>query len=116
MAGTRNWREIRGERALSEERVRAFSRLMAAQEQIAAALTPTGVSSERLDAALAAAEEALPRGERDLRDFYRPALELYVRALGGRLEQRRSTGGEERLDLAAIFPEVTVRIDDTDQA
>ena len=30
MAGTRSWREIRGERPLNEARVREFSRLMAA--------------------------------------------------------------------------------------
>lgn len=99
MAGTRNWREIRGDRPLNERRVSAFRQLMAAQQLIAEALTPYGVTDAQLDAALGAAEAALPTEECDERDFYRPALELYVQALGGRL----GSAGDK-----AVFPHVTV--------
>jgi hypothetical protein len=77
---------------------------MAAQERIAAALAPYGVTDARLEAALAAAEEALPHDEGDGRDFYLPALGLYVAALGGRLERN-----------LAVFRDVTVTIDRSDQ-
>jgi hypothetical protein len=77
---------------------------MAAQERIAEALTPFGVTDEQLDAALAAAEVALPQDERDASDFYLPALGLYVGALGGRLEHN-----------VAVFADVTVTIDHDDQ-
>jgi len=85
---------------LRDRRVERFRRLMAAQERIAEALTPHGVTDAQLQAALAAAEEALPRDPDDDRDFYLPALERYVVTLGGRLE------GD------AIFPDVTVALDD----
>jgi hypothetical protein len=84
---------------LRVRRVERFRRLMAAQERIAEALAPHGVTDAQLQAALAAAEEALPRDPDDDRDFYHPALERYVAVLGGRLE------GE------AIFPDVTVDLD-----
>ncbi len=100
MAGTPSRNEDSGERALRERRVDRFRRLMAAQETIAEALTPYGVSDAQLQAALAAAEAALPRDHHDHGDFYRPALELYVTALGGRLESE-----------VAIFPRVTVAIE-----
>ena len=87
------------QRALSDRRVERFRRLMAAQERIAEALTPHGVTDAQLQAALAVAEEALPHDPDDDRDFYRPALERYVVALGGRLENY------------AIFPDVTVDLD-----
>ena len=87
------------QRALSDRRVERFRRLMAAQERIAEALTPHGVTDAQLQAALAVAEEALPRDPEDDRDFYRAALERYVVALGGRLEDD------------AIFPDVTVDLD-----
>lgn len=85
---------------MSEQRIDRFRRLMAAQERIAEALTPYGVTDSQLQAALAAAEEALPREATDDRDFYRPALERYVRALGGTLE------------AGAVFPQVTVDLGD----
>jgi hypothetical protein len=78
--------------------------LMAAQERIAAALTPYGVTDAQLEAALAAAEVALPCDEHDDCDFYGPALDLYVEVLGGRLEHN-----------VAVFPDVTVVIDRDDQ-
>lgn len=81
--GTRNWREIRDGRALNEERVEAYRRLMDAQERIAAALSAQGVTDAQIEAALAAAEAADP-GD-DHTDPYLPMLEAYVTALGGRL-------------------------------
>jgi hypothetical protein len=104
MGGTRNWREIRGERALNEHRVEAFKRLMDAQQRIAEALTPQGVTDAQLEAALAAAEAALPRDEHDDRDFYLPALTLYVGSLGGEL-------GSGSAGRRAVFAEVTVDLD-----
>ena len=109
MAGTRSWREIRGERPLNEARVREFSRLMAAQEQIATALVSCGLSGQLLDAALVAAEEELPRDEHDPRDFYLPALARYVAALGGRLEPGDTGPGSA--PLRAVFPEIEVTIE-----
>ena len=85
---------------MSERRADRFRRLMAAQERIAEALAPYGVTDAQIEAALAAAEEALPLEATDHRDFYRPALERYVQALGGRLE------------VGAVFPQVTVDLGD----
>lgn len=87
---------------MSQRRADRFRRLMAAEERIAEALTPHGVSDLQLREALDAAEAALPVDEADERDFYRPALALYVAALGGRLE----TGSSQ-----AVFPQTTVRLD-----
>ena len=101
MAGTSDSSEDERARTLSAIRVERFRRLMAAQERIAEALTPYGVTDAQLDAALAAVEVALPRTEHDHRDFYRVALALYVAELGGRLELDR-----------AVFPRVTVAVDD----
>jgi hypothetical protein len=128
---TRNWREVRGERALNEVRIEAFRQLMAAQQRIAEALATGGVSDAELAAALAAAEEALPRDEHDQRPFFTPALERYVAALGGRLESSRNGRLESTRDgrlesgrdgpveaaavgpgLLAVFPHVTVTIDE----
>jgi hypothetical protein len=109
MAGTRNWREVRGERTLNEARVAAFRRLMDSQQRIAEALTPYGVSDAQLEAALAAAEAALPSDEHDEHDFYPAALERYVASLGGKLDPLSSK-------LQAVFPEVTVAIDGPDDS
>jgi hypothetical protein len=73
---------------------------MDAEERIAEALTSQGVSDAQLQAALDAAEEALPREQHDHRDFFVAALERYVAALGGRLEPG-----------SAVFSDVTVAID-----
>ena len=81
--GTRNWRQVRDERALNEARVESYRRLMDAQERIAEALAAHGVSDAQIDAALAAAEAAEPADERV--DPYLPMLEAYVTSLGGRL-------------------------------
>jgi len=81
--GTRNWRQVRDERALNEARVEACRRLMDAQERIAEALAAYGVSDAQIEAALAAAEAADPADERV--DPYLPMLEAYVTSLGGRL-------------------------------
>jgi hypothetical protein len=104
--GTRNWREVGGERTLNEVRVKAFRQLMAAQQQVAEALEPMGVTAAQLEAALAAAETELPRDERDERDFFGPALERYVAALGGRLEQ--GAGGSS---LVARFPTLSFPVE-----
>lgn len=105
MAGTGDQGEDASQRAMSGERVERFRRLMAAQERIAEALMPYGITDAELEAALAAAEDALPRDQHDDRDFYLPALELYVGALGGWLDQG-----------AAVFPDVTVEIESGEQA
>jgi hypothetical protein len=104
MEGARNWREVSAEWAVNEQRVEAFTQLMESQQRIAVALTPHGVTDAQLERALAAAEAALPRDEHDQRDFYLPALGLYVGALDGVLEPT-SRG------LRAVFPEVRVDLD-----
>jgi hypothetical protein len=103
VSGTRNWREVRGERTLSEARVEAYRRLMDAQERIARVLADRGVSDAQIEAALAAAEAADP-GDGQGSDPYLPMLERYVAALGGRLE------------LQAVFPEATVTVDGSDES
>lgn len=80
---TRNWRQVRDERALNEARVESYRRLMDAQERIAEALAAHGVSDVQIEAALAAADAADPVDERV--DPYLPMLEAYVTALGARL-------------------------------
>jgi hypothetical protein len=81
--GTRNWREIRDERALNDVRIESYRRLMDAQERIARALATRGVSDAQIEAALAASEAAEPTDEHT--DPYLPMLEAYVTALGGEL-------------------------------
>jgi hypothetical protein len=81
--GTRNWRQVRDERALNDARIDSYRRLMEAQERIAAALATRGVSDDQIEAAFAAAEAADPADDRT--DPYLPMLEAYVTSLGGRL-------------------------------
>jgi hypothetical protein len=100
VSGTRNWREVRGERTLNEARVEAYRRLMDAQERIARVLAARGVSDAEIEAALAASEAADEDGQGS--DPYLSMLGRYVAALGGRLE------------LQAIFPEATVTVDGPD--
>jgi len=104
MAGTSNWREVRGEWTVNEARVERFRSLMDAQQRIAAALAPHGVTDAQIDAALAHAEAALPTEDRDQRDFRLSALELYVTSLGGRIEL-------DPQGARAVFAAVTVVID-----
>jgi hypothetical protein len=92
---------------VNSERVDAFRRLMESQQRIADALTLHGVTDAQLEAALAAAEAALPRDEHDQRDFYLPALGFYVRALDGELEVD-SEGSR------AVFLDVAVGLDSLD--
>jgi hypothetical protein len=88
---------------LNQQRVEVFRALMENQQRIADALIPCGVTPAQIEAAIAAVESTLPRDERDRRDFFVPALDLYVRALDGRLEPTAA-------GLAAAFPDVTVAI------
>jgi hypothetical protein len=97
--GTRNWREVRGERALNEPRVDAYRRLMDAQERIAAVLAGYGVSDAQIEAALAAADVADPADERA--DAYLSMLERYVASLGGQLDLQAAEPVAVFQDLAA---------------
>jgi hypothetical protein len=104
MAGARNWREVSAEWTVNERRVETFRQLMESQQRIADALTPFGVTDAQLEAALAAAEPALPRDEHDERDFYVPALRSYVGTLDGEVELSARR-------LRAVFADVTVELD-----
>jgi hypothetical protein len=80
---------------------------MDAEQRVAEALARRGVTDAELDAALAAAEPALPRDEHDERDFYLAALALFVGSLGGELE----SGSD---GLRAVFVDGTVGVDLSD--
>ena len=88
MGGTRNWREIRGERALNERRVAAFRRLMDAQQRIAEALAPHGVT----DAAARSGARRCRTGAATRRTRRARLLPPGARALRG-VARRRARGG-----------------------
>jgi pyruvate/2-oxoglutarate dehydrogenase complex dihydrolipoamide acyltransferase (E2) component len=82
---TRRWSEINSEKPVNEMRVKLYERLMEAQEQIAQARYPRGVTHELVLGALDAAEAGLSDAERR-EDLYVSSLAAYVEALGGHVE------------------------------
>ena len=85
--GTRSWREIRAERALNEQEMQAYGRLMVAQALVAAYAAKIGIEDGRIAEALSASEPEGAGTERRL-DPSLEALSRFVAALGGRLELR----------------------------
>ncbi len=97
MAGqSKDWREIRRELALNEERVAMYRRIMDAEDRLDAVRRRRGLSETALGDALEASESA-GDGDRD-DDVYLDALTRYVAALGGHLE------------VQAVFPEETITL------
>ena len=97
MAGqSKDWREIRRELALNEERVAMYRRIMDAEDRLDAVRRRRGLSETALGDALEASESAAD-GDRD-DDVYLDALTRYVAALGGHLE------------VQAVFPEETITL------
>ena len=103
MAGTKNWREVRGQRALNEDRVELYSRLMDAERLLADAAARRGLSEDEISEALFIAEpewSAMESGE----DVYITTLAHHAAALGGHLE------------VQAVFPDQTVTLFGTHQS
>ena len=97
MAGqNKNWREIRRELALNEERVAMYRRIMDAEDRLDAVRRRRGLSETALGDALEASESAADGDRHD--DVYLDALTRYVAALGGHLE------------VQAVFPEETITL------
>jgi hypothetical protein len=97
MAGqSKNWRQIRRELALNEQRVAMYGRLMEAEERLEPVRQRRGVSDTALGDAIEASESAHDGDRHD--DVYLDALTRYVAALGGHLEIR------------AVFPEETITL------
>ena len=82
----KNWRTLREQRPLNEERVAMYRRLMDAEDRLDPVRRRRGVSELALGDALEASESD---SERDLHDdVYIGTLVRYVAALGGQLEVR----------------------------
>ena len=97
MAGqNKNWREIREQRPLSEQRVAMYRRLMDAEDRLEPVRRRRVVSETALGDALEAIESAADGGPDD--DVYLDALTRYVAALGGHVEVR------------AVFPDETITL------
>ncbi|HEY6526147.1 MAG TPA: hypothetical protein VIY10_20345 [Solirubrobacteraceae bacterium] len=85
---------------IDEARVAAYARIIEAQNRIAASRTRAGVTDAEIDAALDQCEPPDPEALSP-RDLYPGAIELFVAALGGRLDGTSAIFGEERVDLPA---------------
>ncbi|HEX3802709.1 MAG TPA: XRE family transcriptional regulator [Solirubrobacteraceae bacterium] len=97
MAYNKRWRDIRGQRALNENRVATYKRLMGAQVKLTELRAKRGLSQADLAKALNVTEPNISRVEQE-DDIYLSTLSRYVSALGGHLEVR------------AVFPEETVTV------
>jgi hypothetical protein len=96
MAGpNKNWREIRKQRPLNEQRVAMYGRIMDAEERLEPARRRRGLSDAALGDAIEESESA--NGDR-CDDVYLDALTRYVAALGGHLEVR------------AVFPDEAITL------
>jgi hypothetical protein len=97
MAGpNKNWREIREQRPLNEQRVAMYGRIMDAEDRLEPVRRRRGLSETALGDALEASESVDDGDRHD--DVYLDAMTRYVAALGGHLEVR------------AVFPEETVTL------
>jgi hypothetical protein len=97
MAGpNKNWREIREQRPLNEQRVAMYGRIMDAEDRLEPVRRRRGLSETALGDALEVCESADDGYRHD--DVYLGALTRYVAALGGHLEIR------------AVFPEETITL------
>ena len=96
----KSWKVVRQELPIDEARVAAYARIIEAQNRIAASRTRAGVTDAEIDAALDACEPPDPQSLSP-RDLYLTAIELFVGALGGRLDDMSAVFGEERVELPA---------------
>ncbi len=92
----KNWRAIREQRPLNEERVAMNRRLMDAETRLDAVRRRRGVSETAFGDTLEASESGSARGQHE--DVYLDTVARYVASLGGRLE------------VQAVFPEETITL------
>lgn len=85
--GTRRWREVRGQRALSESEVERYRRLMDTQQRLADCAASLGVDEQQIAAALLAADPDLTDGD-TAEQRQLTALVSFLAALGATVELR----------------------------
>lgn len=85
--GTRRWREVRGQRALSESEVERYRRLMDTQQRLADGAASLGVDEQQIAAALLAADPDLTDGD-SAEQRQLTALVSFLAALGATVELR----------------------------
>jgi DNA-binding XRE family transcriptional regulator len=94
---TRDWRTVRGQRPLNEQRVATYKRLMDAELRLADLRRRRGVSQATIAKALEVSQPNVSRIENE-DDVYLSTLARYVAALGGHLE------------VQAVFPDETITV------
>lgn len=94
---TKDWRTVRGQRPLNEERVATYKRLMEAEVRLADLRRRRGVSQATIARALDVSQPNVSRVEQE-DDVYLSTLARYIAALGGHLE------------VQAVFPDETITV------
>jgi len=94
---TKDWRTVRGQRPLNEERVATYKRLMDAELRLAEIRRRRGVSQTTIARALEVSQPNVSRIEQE-DDVYLSTLARYIAALGGHLE------------VQAVFPDETITV------
>jgi transcriptional regulator with XRE-family HTH domain len=94
---TKDWRTVRGQRPLNEERVATYKRLMEAEVRLADLRRRRGVSQATIARALEVSQPNVSRVEQE-DDVYLSTLARYIAALGGHLE------------VHAVFPDETITV------
>ena len=94
---TEDWRTVRGQRPLNEERVATYKRLMEAEVRLADLRRRRGVSQATIARALDVSQPNVSRVEQE-DDVYLSTLARYIAALGGHLE------------VHAVFPDETITV------
>ena len=94
---TKDWRTVRGQRPLNEERVATYKRLMDAELRLAEIRRRRGVSQTTIARTLEVSQPNVSRIEQE-DDVYLSTLARYIAALGGHLE------------VQAVFPDETITV------
>ena len=94
---TKDWRTVRGQRPLNEERVATYKRLMEAEVRLADLRRRRGASQATIARALEVSQPNVSRIEQE-DDVYLSTLARYIAALGGHLE------------VQAVFPDETITV------
>ena len=94
---TKDWRTVRGQRPLNEERVATYKRLMEAEVRLADLRRRRGVSQATIARALEVSQPNVSRVEQE-DDVYLSTLARYIAALGGHLE------------VQAVFSDETITV------